>query len=68
MNGLKDVWDGVFSMLPTPVQTALQTVGENFSTWWGNVNTWFEKNVAPKFTLEFWLKKFENLKTSFVNV
>lgn len=66
VNGLKDVWDGVFSMLPTPVQTALQTVGENFSTWWGNVQAWFEKNVAPKFTLEFWLEKFENLKTSFV--
>lgn len=66
VNGLKSIWDGVFSMLPTPVQTALQTVGENFSTWWGNVQAWFEKNVAPKFTLEFWLEKFENLKTSFV--
>ena len=66
VNGLKDIWDGVFSMLPTPVQSALQTVGENFSTWWENVKTWFRKNVAPKFTLEFWLEKFENLKTSFV--
>lgn len=66
VNGLKDVWDGVFSALPTPIQTALQTVGENFSTWWENVKTWFDKNVAPKFTSEFWMKKFENLKTSFV--
>ena len=66
VNGLKDIWDGVFSALPTPVQEALQSVGEKLSTWWGNVKAWFEKNVAPKFTLEFWLEKFENLKTSFV--
>lgn len=66
VNGLKDIWDGVFSALPTPVQTALQSVGEKLSTWWDNIKKWFEKNVAPKFTLEFWLEKFENLKTSFV--
>ena len=66
VSGLKDTWDGVFSALPTPVQEALKSVGENLSTWWGNVKAWFEKNVAPKFTLEFWLEKFENLKTSFV--
>ena len=66
VKGLKDIWDGIFSALPTPVQEALQSVGEKLSTWWGNVKAWFEKNVAPKFTLEFWLEKFENLKTSFV--
>ena len=66
VNGLKDIWDGVFSALPTPVQTALQSVGEKLSTWWDNIKKWFEKNVAPKFTLEYWLEKFENLKTSFV--
>ena len=66
VNGLKDIWDGIFSALPTPVQEALQSVGEKLSTWWGNVQAWFEKNVATKFTLEYWLEKFENLKTSFV--
>lgn len=66
LNGLGTIWDGLFSALPTPVQTALQSVGEKLSTWWGNVKAWFEKNVAPKFTLEYWLEKFENLKTSFV--
>lgn len=62
VNGLKDVWDGVFSALPTPIQTALQTVSENFSTWWENIKTWFDKNVAPKFTSEFWSEKFEGIK------
>ena len=66
VSGLKDTWDGVFSALPTPVQEALKSVGENLSTWWDNIKEWFEKNVAPKFTLEYWLEKFENLKTSFV--
>ena len=66
LNGLGTIWDGLFSALPTPVQTALQSVGEKLSTWWDNIKKWFEKNVAPKFTLEYWLEKFENLKTSFV--
>lgn len=66
LDGLGKIWDGLFSALPTPVQNALKSVGEKLSTWWNNIKTWFEKNVAPKFTLEYWAEKFENLKTSFV--
>ena len=66
LDGLGKIWDGLFSALPTPVQEALQSVGEKISTWWDNVKKWFDEKVAPKFTLKFWLEKFENLKTSFV--
>lgn len=66
LDGLGKIWDGLFSALPTPVQEALKSVGEKLSTWWDNIKEWFEKNVAPKFTLEYWAEKFENIKTSFV--
>ena len=66
VNGLKDIWDGIFSALPTPVQEALDGVWDKITGWWGDVKDWFNQNVAPKFTLEYWLEKFENLKTSFV--
>ena len=76
VNGLKDIWDGVFSALPTPVQEALQSVGEKLSTWWDNVKKWFDEKVAPKFTKKHWLdlgtgiidgfkQTFNNLKRLF---
>ena len=64
--GIKTTIGGVWDSVKTTAQSALDSVKEKLSTWWGNVKAWFEKNVAPKFTLEFWLEKFENLKTSFV--
>lgn len=54
-NGLKDIWDGVFSALPTPVQEALDGVWDKITGWWDDVKSWFSQNVKPKFTKKYWL-------------
>ena len=76
LDGLGKIWDGLFSALPTPVQEALKSVGEKLSTWWGNVKTWFDQKVKPKFTKKYWIdlgaglingfkQTFNNLKRLF---
>ena len=76
LDGLGKIWDGLFSALPTPVQNALKSVGEKLSTWWGNVKTWFDQKVKPKFTKKYWIdlgaglingfkQTFNNLKRLF---
>ena len=76
LDGLGAIWDGLFSALPTPVQNALKSVGEKLSTWWGNVKTWFDQKVKPKFTKKYWIdlgigiingfkQTFNNLKRLF---
>ena len=63
LDGLGKIWDGLFSALPTPVQNALKSVGEKLSTWWGNVKTWFDQKVKPKFTKKYWI----DLGTGIIN-
>lgn len=67
-NGLKDIWDGVFSALPTPVQEALDGVWDKITGWWDDVKNWFGKNVAPKFTVEFWVTRFDVIKDAIKRV
>ena len=31
---------------------------------WSSIKTWFNKNVAPKFTLKYWGNKFSSIKTA----
>jgi phage-related protein len=31
---------------------------------WGEIKTYFANNIAPKFTKQYWLNKFENLKSA----
>ena len=35
---------------------------------WKSVKSWWDTNVAPKFTWTFWRDKFNNIKTGLSNV
>lgn len=37
-------------------------IGDSLKNTWENVKTWFSQNVAPKFTKEYWVKKFDSFK------
>ena len=48
-----------------PIKQFCDDVKQKFVELWTNVKAWFTSNVAPKFTLKFWLDKFSNLKEGF---
>lgn len=63
LDGLKNVWDGIFSALPTPVQEALNFVWDKVKGWWEKIKTWFNEKVKPIFTKKYWI----DLGTSIVD-
>lgn len=60
-----------FKDLPDRVVAALSSFGrrlENSLTKaWAQVQEWYAKDVAPKFTLAYWTEKFVNIKNGFVS-
>lgn len=63
LDGLKNVWDGIFSALPTPVQDALNFVWDKVKGWWEKIKTWFNEKIKPIFTKKYWI----DLGTSIVD-
>ena len=55
-----------FASLPLKILGGLGTFCENvalaFKDMWTNIKTWFTTNVAPKFTLQYWLDMFSSIK------
>lgn len=44
----------------------MNDISAAFELMWKNTVQWFAKNVAPKFTREFWIKTLDGLKTGFI--
>lgn len=49
-----------------PLGEFRDSVIKKFKELWSNIKTWFSTNVAPKFTKQYWLDMFSNLKTGFI--
>ena len=64
INGIVD-W---FSKLPTkilgPLKNFTERVLKTIKDLWTSTKTWFTANVAPKFTKEYWMAKFDVIKTA----
>jgi hypothetical protein len=54
-----------FDTIRQAVSAKLDEVRSEASVKWALISEWFANNVAPKFTLRFWLDKFKNLKEGF---
>ena len=61
--GIKNTVGGAWNSVKTNAQTALDNMKEKLSTWWGNVKTWFDQKVKPKFTKKYWI----DLGTGIIN-
>lgn len=48
-----------------PIKDFAEAVKERFVTMWANIKSWYNTNVAPKFTKQYWLDTFSNLKEGF---
>lgn len=66
-----DMIDGIvdwFLSLPDkildPVEEFTEDVLKTFKDLWENTKTWWNTNVQPKFTKDYWLAKFDVLKTA----
>lgn len=59
-----------FLSLPGRIFSSLRSfcdgVAQRFREMWASIVAWYNGNVAPKFTLSFWLNKFSSFKTGFV--
>lgn len=49
------------SRILTPIGEFASNVVKAFKTMWSNIKSWFNTNVAPKFTLEYWRTKFNTV-------
>ena len=47
-----------------PTETFTEDVFTIFRTLWDNVQAWWAEHVQPKFTSEYWLNKFNVIKTA----
>lgn len=47
-----------------PVQQFVDDVLLTFKTLWANTKKWWAENVAPKFTSEYWLNKFDVIRAA----
>lgn len=47
-----------------PLQQFVEGVIQKFKDMWSNIKSWFNTNVAPKFTKQYWLNKFDVIVTS----
>ena len=54
-----------FASLPTkilkPLKTFTDNVAKTVKDMWSSIKSWFNSNVAPKFTIEYWRTKFNNI-------
>ena len=44
-----------------PVQEFVDGIIEKFKTMWANIKSWYNTNVAPKFTKAYWVGVFQNV-------
>ena len=68
---LKELYDGVVKrftdMWNAVVKTTQTKLGEARTTimnGWNNIKEYFNTNIAPKFTVEYWKNKFETIRSS----
>lgn len=47
--------------LKSKYQIWFDDIKTDLSNWWESVKTWWNENVAPKFTKQYWKDKFDNL-------
>lgn len=47
-----------------PLKEFVNGVIQKFKTMWNDIKTWFNANVAPKFTKQYWLNRFETIRTA----
>ena len=62
---VQKIIDGVvggFTSLKEKISTALENAWTAIKEKWAALKTWFTQNVAPKFTLQYWLDKFADMK------
>jgi hypothetical protein len=66
-----DTIDGIvdwFLSLPKkilkPVQDFVDNIIKKFKDMWSNIKSWYNTNVAPKFTLTYWKDTFKNIVTA----
>lgn len=53
-----DMWNNVVKGCKDKLAEAKTAVTNG----WNNITSWFTSNVAPKFTLDYWKKKLDNIK------
>lgn len=46
-----------------PLQEFVNGVIQKFKDMWNNIKTWFNTNIAPKFTKQYWLNKFDVIRS-----
>ena len=47
-----------------PVEDFVKGIIKRFKDMWTNIKSWFNTNVAPKFTTTYWKNKFETIRSS----
>ena len=69
--GLEDIAGGIVGLLTEPIAEAtagildwLDALLSNTTKWWGKVKSWFNSQVKPKFTLEYWQGVFSSIKSA----
>ena len=64
INGIIDWFLSLPDEILKPVEQFTEDVLKIFSDLWKNTKKWWAENVQPKFTSEYWLNKFDVIKTA----
>ena len=64
INGIIDWFLSLPGEILKPVEQFTEDVLKIFKDLWENTKVWWAENVAPKFTSEYWLNKFNVIKTA----
>lgn len=65
VNGIIDWFLSLPKKILGPIGKFVEGVLQKFKDLWSDIKTWYSSNVAPKFTKEYWVTKFDGLKSGF---